>query len=220
MTSGSLFSADGMGWSGVPDTIAPDAASSAGNDSAVFRLRTKRSDFRNVRVDVDVRVNSWSDARPGYEWPEVVLWLRYASEFNVYWASMLRADGKVDIEKKVACTQLPDGCAEGYADNEGQYYILPPSYTSDGWPVELGVWYHLTVAVRNGPGGSVAIATFRDGQLMSEALDVGVGQEVQNAADGAFTANPTPPIAGEAKLGIRADDADFNVAHYVVTPLR
>ncbi len=63
MTSGSLFVRDGSGWSGVPDTTAPDRLSRRTTDSAVFRLRTKAASFGDVIVRAEVRVNRWLRAR-------------------------------------------------------------------------------------------------------------------------------------------------------------
>ena len=68
-------------------------ASSNGTDSAVFRLPTRRSNFRNVRVEVDLRVLRWSYVRPD-QLPSVTLWVRYLSDRRLYWPSVLRADGK------------------------------------------------------------------------------------------------------------------------------
>jgi hypothetical protein len=51
---------------------------------------------------------------------------------------------------------------------------------------------------------------------MAQAVDEGVGQLVQYAADGGTTPNPTAPIGGSAGLGIRGDNADFSVANWSV----
>jgi hypothetical protein len=50
VTSGSFFVRSGTGWTGIPDAVRPNAASSNGADSAVFRLTTQRRDFDNVAV--------------------------------------------------------------------------------------------------------------------------------------------------------------------------
>jgi hypothetical protein len=206
MTSGSFFVRGAAGWSGVPDTVAPDRFSERSTGSAVFRLRTRRASFRDVEVRAEIRVNRWSKARRG-ALPAIVLWVRYASERRLYWPSVLRADGRVDIEKKV-----PGG---PYPDNAGTYYILPP-YTRRGWPVRLGRWYRIAVRVRNGGAGSVSISTYRDGRRMMTSVDRGAGQRVQVARTGGGAANPVPAITGAGRLGIRGDNADFNVRSYVV----
>src|ERR1700733_15620069 len=50
MDSGSFFIQGDAGWTGIPDDVVPNATSSNGTDSAIFRLTTKRSDFQNVSV--------------------------------------------------------------------------------------------------------------------------------------------------------------------------
>ncbi len=209
MTSGSLFSRNGVGWSGTPDLIPPDADSSNGTDSAVFRLRTRRSDFRNVRVEVDMRVLRWSPVRPD-QLPAVVLWVRYVSQRRLYWPSVLRADDKVSIEKKV-----PGG---PHPVNGGTYYTLPPYTSPPRWPVTLGRWYHLTVTVRT-RRNRVSIATYRDGQLMQRATDRGRGQRIQDSQTGEAAANPSAPIARRGRLGVRADNAEFELRNYRVYSL-
>jgi hypothetical protein len=206
MTSGSLFSRNGVGWSGVPDLTAPNAHSTNGTNSSVFRLRTRRSNFGNVRVEVDIRVLRWSYVRPR-ELPAVVLWVRYISQKRLYWPSVLRADGKVDIEKKV-----PGG---SHPVNGGTYYILPPYTSESRWPVTLGRWYHLVVTVRTRPG-RVSIATYRDGQLMQRAIDRGRGQQIRDVDSGEPVANPTAPIPAKGRLGVRADNAEFELRRYHV----
>src|SRR5581483_11105351 len=58
MTAGSLFSRDGVGWTGVPDGCGgADARSQACTESAVFRLNTARSDFGDVSLSVRIRLN-------------------------------------------------------------------------------------------------------------------------------------------------------------------
>jgi hypothetical protein len=209
MTSGSLFSRRGAGWSGVPDTGVPDRLSRRATGSAVFRLRTKRSSFRDVAVTADIRVNRWSRARAN-QLPAIVLWVRYASEFDLYWPSVLRADGKVDISKKVRGGPFPD--------NAGTYYILPP-YTVRGWRVTLGRWYRIKVTVRNGPDGSVTISTYRDAKRMMTSVDRGAGQRLQLARTGERATNPTGAIRRAGRLGIRGDNADFDIRNYEVRAL-
>jgi hypothetical protein len=206
MTSGSLFSRNGVGWSGQPDLIAPNADSSNGTGSGVFRLRTRRADFRNVRVDVDIRVLRWSHVRP-QELPAVVLWARYVTQRRLYWPSVLRADARISIEKKVPGGRHPA--------NGGTYYVLPPYTSEDRWPVTLGRWYHLTMTVRTRRAG-VSISTYRDGQLMQRALDRGRGQSIQDAQTGRPVANPSPPVTDRGRLGIRADNAEFELRDYRV----
>ena len=195
MTSGSLFSVGGFGWTGDPDGVVPDATSSNGTGSQVFRLRTREA-FGSVRQAVSVRINGY-DAPPdgATGWDGVVLWPRYRSEFALYFAYVLRRDGRVQLTKKCE-GRLPEG--EYY--NGGTYFALTGLSASAGSP-ELGRWYRLTSEVRDNPDGSVSIAVYRDGQLMAAATDAGVG---------------CAPLTGPGRLGVRGDNADFNLDAYRV----
>jgi hypothetical protein len=210
MTSGSLFSRNGVGWSGPPDLTAPNARSSNGTGSGVFRMRTRRRGFRNVLFQVDIRVLRWLDLRPG-QVPGVALWTRYVTPRLLYWLPVLAEDGKLSIEKKV-----PGG---PYPANGGTYYALPPYTSPRHWPVTLGRWYRLKVIVRT-RRGRVSIATYRDGQRVQSAIDRGRGQTVQESQTGNLVPNPAPPIAGRARLGVRADNAEFEMRRLRVYRLR
>jgi hypothetical protein len=194
MTSGSLFSVGGLGWTGDPDGVVPDATSSNGTGSQVFRLRT-RAAFGSVRQAVSVRVNRF-DAPPGGAtgWDGVVLWPRYRSEFALYFAYVLRRDGRVQITKKCA-GQQPGG--DYY--NGGTYFPLTPVTVAAD--TEPGRWYRLTSEVRDNDDGSVSIAVYRDGARLAEVTDAGVG---------------CAPLTGPARLGVRGDNTDFNLDAYRV----
>jgi hypothetical protein len=90
MTSGSLFAADGAGWSGIPDGTEADATSSNGNDSAVFRLNTNRFDFGDVAVSFDLRNDGLAatSRTPAQAYDGVHVWLRYQSQYQLYAVSM------------------------------------------------------------------------------------------------------------------------------------
>jgi hypothetical protein len=194
MTSGSLFSVGGLGWTGVPDGLVPDAASTNGTGSRVFRLRT-REEFGSVRQAVSARINAFNPPPGGATgWDGVVLWPRYQSEFALYFAYVLRRDGRVQLTKKCA-GQVPGG--DYY--NGGTYFPLTSVTSAD--PPELGRWYRLASTVRDNDDGSVSIAVYRDGALMAEATDSGVG---------------CAPLTGPARLGVRGDNTDFNLDAYRV----
>jgi hypothetical protein len=198
MTSGSLFSKSGLGWSGVPDGVVPDATSSNGTGSLVFRLRTVAADFGSVRQAVSVRINAFVPQAQGTTWDGVVLWPRYRSEFALYFAYLLRRDGRVQLTKK-----CPGDVAAGEFHNGGTYFPLTAERDS-GAPTERGRWYRLATEVRDRADGSVSITGFRDGQAVVQATDHGVG---------------CAPLRGPARLGVRADNTDFDLDAYRVTKL-
>jgi hypothetical protein len=194
MTSGSLFSVGGLGWTGVPDGVVPDATSSNGTGSRVFRLRT-RSEFGSVHQAVSVRINGFNPPPGGATgWDGVVLWPRYQSEFALYFAYILRRDGRVQLTKKCP-GQVPGG--DFY--NGGTYFPLT-AVTGSAEP-ELGRWYRLSSDVRDNDDGSVSITVYRDGVPLLEATDTGVG---------------CAPLSGPARLGVRGDNTDFNLDAYRV----
>jgi hypothetical protein len=145
-----------------------------------------------------VRINRYDPPAGGATgWDGVVLWPRYESGFSLYFAYLLRRDGHVQLTKKCA-GQLPGG--EYY--NGGTYFPLTAA-TSSVDP-ELGRWYRLTSDVRDNDDGSVSIAIYRDGVLLAQVTDTGVG---------------CAPLTGPARLGVRGDNADFNLDAYRVYDL-
>lgn len=209
VTSGSLFSRRGRGWTGRPDLVSPGPRSALGTGSAVFRMRSRREDLRDVIVRVRVRVLHWTHTRPR-QLPAVVLWVRYSSPQRLYWPSVLRADGRASIVKKV-----PGG---PHPFNGGTYYQLPPFSARARRPVRLGRWYRIGVVVCDQADGAVTITTSRDGRVLQRAVDRGVGQRVRSTFTGRRVGNPSPALLGPGRVGIRADNAELELTSYEVRP--
>jgi hypothetical protein len=192
MTSGSLFSRGSTGWTGAPDDRTPDATSTSGTNSAIFRLNTRRRDFGDV--DVSFRLNIQrlvsTVATPAVDWDGVHVWVRYQSEEQLYYASVARRDGAVLVKKK---------CPGGYS-NGGTYYTL--GNTASGVPIPFGTARDITVTVRNNADGSVTVSAFIDGRLVTKATDTGVG---------------CAPIRAAGATGIRGDNAEFSFDDFEVT---
>ena len=195
MTSGSLFEQNGAAWSGVPDDTEPDAASSNGTDSAVFRLNTKRFDFGDVQVNFRLFQNGLSStaSTPAVAWDGIHIFLRYQSEYNLYYASVNRRDGAVVIKKK-----CPGGPSNG-----GTYYELGPGEVG-GHPIPFGSWQNVGAQVQNNADGSVTIRLLREGQEVIQATDTGVGCAV---------------IRSAGATGIRGDNDNFLFDDFTVTSL-
>lgn len=192
MTSGSLFAAGRAGYSGKPDDKAPNATSSTGNNSAIFRLNTARSDFGDVDVSFRLRnMGLTSTSRtPSTEWDGVHVWLRYQSEEHLYYVSVNRRDNKITVKKKV-----PGGPSNG------------GTYTALAWgslPVKYGEWTDFRTSVRNNADGSVSFRLWADGRLVLEAKDQGAGG--------------VPPIRQAGAVGVRGDNAEFYFDDFRVTP--
>jgi hypothetical protein len=195
MTSGSLYAKGGTAWSGSPDNLDPDATSSNGNNSAVFRLNTKRFDFGDVQVSFRLLMNSLSttSTTPAVDWDGIHIFLRYQSEYNLYYASVNRRDGHVVIKKK---------CSGG-STNGGTYYELAPGEVT-GHPLPFGTWQNVAASVQNNSDGTVTIKLYREGALLATATDNGVG---------------CVPIRAAGATGIRGDNANFQFDDFTVESL-
>jgi hypothetical protein len=193
MTSGSFLAQGGTGWTGIPDgcsTSSPLSQPCTASD--VFRLNTKRRDFGNVTVALDLRNNylTSSSRTPAQNWDGVHVWLHYQSQYNLYYASFNRRDGRIVIKKK----------CPGGSENGGTYYELSSEVT--GYPIPFGTWQHLAVSIQDNPSGSVTITMFRSGVQLLSATDTGLG---------------CAPITAAGGVGVRGDNDDFNIDNFVVT---
>ena len=194
MTSGSLLAQSGTGWTGKPDgcsTSSPGSEPCTASD--VFRLNTKRQDFGNVTVSLDLRNDylTSSSRTPAQNWDGVHVWLHYQSQYNLYYASFNRRDGRIVIKKK----------CEGGSENGGTYYELAPGEIS-GYPIPFGTWQHLQASIQDNADGSVTITMWRNGAKLLSATDNGLG---------------CAPITAPGGVGVRGDNDDFNIDNFVVT---
>jgi hypothetical protein len=191
VTSGSLFVRGGVGWSGVPDDVAPAANSRHGTHSAVFRAVTHRADFGDFAFSFRLRVRSLvrTHTTKAHNWDGVSILVRYQSEEQLYAVTVLRRDGVATIKKKV-----PGGDANG-----GTYYTL----AQGSMRATLDVWREFRVVVHDRRDGSVVIE-LRQGGWSLVARDTGDGD--------------TAPITQPGRIGIRGDNADFEFDDVVVAP--
>lgn len=189
MTSGSLFARAGAAWSGVPDSVDPNSTSSNGTNSAIFRLVTRRKDFRNVSVSFRLRRDGLTStaATPTVAWDGEHVFLRYASETSLYYASFDRRDGTTAIKKKVT----------GGTSNGGTYYTL----ASGRGTFTPGVFHAVRATIVDNPDGSATIRLWVDGALVLSATDTGIGG----------------PVIGSGGVGIRGDNSDFTFDDFLVT---
>lgn len=191
MTSGSLFLSRGTAWSGAPDDKVPTADSCGGlcTNSAVFRLTTKGS-FKDVSVKFKLLNQGLGVApsTPAVDWDGVHVFLRYQSQYHLYYASINRRDNKVVIKKKVP----------GGSSNSGTYYTLS-AFAPHAVP--YGAWENVNATVQNNSDGTVTIKLYSNGVLVVSAIDTGIG--------GA-------PITAPGKVGIRGDNDNFKVDDFEV----
>lgn len=196
VTSGSLFASSGAGWSGIPDGVGPNATSSNGTDSAVFRMNTYRSDFQNVAVTFRL-LNQYlvgSTARTTTQaYDGVHIFLRHVSQYYLYYASINRRDNRVTIKKKI-----PGGPSNG-----GTYYDLT---NWRPYNVPYGQWQDVKATVSTNDDGSVTINLYANGQILISATDNG-------------TLGGAPIRVGGA-VGIRGDNSDFKIDDFQVTAIQ
>lgn len=188
ITSGSLFkTVDGYGWTGVPDSNKPDVTSVVANNSAVFRMNTKRSDFLNVAVYLDMINKSLTESLrvPKQTHDGLHIWLRYISETLLYVLSINRRDNTIIIKKKVTGGPNPS--------NGGTYYELSKSVP---FTVPYGSVQHIIGEAINLEGGKVFLCLSINGKCVVSAVDTGIGHE--NVA-----------LTGPGKIGIRGDNAEL-----------
>jgi hypothetical protein len=123
-------------------------------------------------------------------WDGVHLWLRYQSQYSLYYASVARRDGRIVIKKK---------CAGGVSNN-GTYYTLGSEVPGHAAP--LGGWTAVAATVRTNANGTVTITAFRDGVQVASGTDTGVGCSA---------------ITKPGAVGIRGDNAQFTFSDFHVT---
>jgi len=194
MTSGSLFTKGGAGWTGVPDGCSSASASgSPCTASAVFRLNTARHDFGDVTVSTALKVQRLvsTSRTPSVAWDGVHVWLRYQSEESLYYASFARRDGRLVIKKK----------CPGGSENGGTYYELGPGEVT-GFPIPFSAVQKISAKVTNNADGSVTITMSRDGTQLLSATDKGTG---------------CAPITTPGAVGIRGDNAEFTLDDFTVS---
>lgn len=168
------------------------AQGTARTDSPVFRAVTRRGDFRDAEVRFSLlnRGLSSSPATPPVDWDGVHVFLRYQSQYHLYYASVNRRDGSVVIKKKT-----PGGPSNG-----GTYHDLSPRKPH---PVPYGAWQRIRVLVRDLPTG-VLIEAYSGDQLLVRAVDSGKGG---------------PPIRSPGRVGVRADNAAIELDDFAAAAL-
>ncbi|MCO6009566.1 hypothetical protein NE236_31805 [Actinoallomurus purpureus] len=190
VTSGSLFVHRGVAWSGVPDAAVPDAGSSRGTGSSVFRMTTRRRDFDDVTVSLRLRNLGLTGTgrAAASEIDGVHVFLRWQSPEKLYVVSLNRRDGLMVVKKK-----LPGGDANG-----GTYVTLGQAR----YAVPYGRWQAFRVRIATSGGGLVTVTVARDGRQVLSATDDG--------SEGAA-------ILAPGAVGLRGDNCDFEFTGFRVT---
>ena len=181
-------------WEGESGTMYR-RGNTAWTNSAVYRFWTKRSDFTNVRVEMDLKNNGYFGTYR--DWDGVKIWLRRqyingSSSANVkpglYTAEVNRRQGNVIIQKKCA--------------GQDDYTVLAATpWSGNPNPARIGVWERVGGTIRTNTDGSVTVQVIRNGTVVLAGTDRG------NNGCGIITVG---------KVGVRSDNVDQNVDNFTV----
>jgi hypothetical protein len=191
-------------WEGESGTMyrRAEAALSATSLSRVFRFWTVRSDFGDVKVEMDLRTlffHAGAADMPAADWDGVKLWLRRqvvngTSSANVkpalYTAEVNRRQGNVVIQKKC-------GGQDGYV------VLGNTPWSGNPNPARVGQWERVGGTARTNADGSVTLQVIRGGTVVLTGTDRGAGG--------------CPPITAAGKVGVRGDNTEFEFDNLTVT---
>ena len=216
MTSGSLFAKDGVFWSGVPDSCdsGPNALSTNCTHSDVFRLNSAASFGGNVKVSFSLMqlqdIHSSNCNTNDTCWHGTHIWLRYQSQFNLYYASVNRADGDVVLKRKVPCG----------SDNSGTYIVLG-NYVKHNYAT--GSWNSYSVTIQTNTDGSVTLKLYDDNVNSNVPVVTGTDNGGTNPnwttsckTSGAYPSAHYQPITASGGVGVRGDFANFEFKDFTV----
>lgn len=203
MSSGSMFRKAGQMWTGIPDDkyVGTDPLSATWNHSAIFRATTKRKDFKNVSVAFRLNNLGYTQtaSTPPVAWDGVHVFLRFQSEFSLYYASVNRRDNTIMIKKKIP----------GGPSNQGTYWngkIQP-------FPAPLNTWTNYACTAKdNGP--NVDFAIYANGSLIF--TDTDDGKTWKSAVVGAVQG---PPLQVAGAVGFRIDNSQCLADDFVVNAI-
>jgi hypothetical protein len=193
VTSGTLLTRDGQLWSGRPDSGPPNPAASR-TGSAVLRATSVRSDFANLRLRVELRLDGLTstDRTPEHSWDGVHLFLHYRDANNLYAVDLSRRDGLLAIKRK--STVGFDGSARSESGSDGGAYETLAT-------TQLAV-----------PGGwhtfDATIADLASGVQITLAID---GRQLLSTIDSGSDA-----LLGPGRVGLRGDNAEFTIRRFDV----
>jgi hypothetical protein len=217
MTSGSLYGRGGAFWTGQPDECEPDAKSSTCTNSDVFRLDSKQKFGGSIRVSLSLlqlaEIHNTACEEDDSCWHGTHIWLRYQNQYNLYYASINRADGQVAIKRKVPCGD----------DNDGTYFVLGSYVPHD---FHTNNWSHYEVTIQTNSDKSVTIKLYDTDTSRTQPVTTGTDRGGTNPSwttscrtAGHYSSNRYQPITGSGGIGIRGDYANFLFQDLAVSKL-
>ena len=193
VTAGSFFADRGSGFSGVPDSVQPNALSTNGSGSAMLRVRSQRANFNNVSVSFDLQTVAFFDhtgiAPNGHDGVGAVLREKSTSEFYVALAN--------SRDDNAAIVRLMPG--------KGPNGIRATELATAHFPTRRNAVQHVQVSVQTLRDGSVLLVLMVDGERVARARD-----------DGRIGG---PPIFGDGRIGFYGDNAEFYVRRFALHDL-
>lgn len=134
-------------------------------DSPIFRLTSRRMDFQDVRATLDFQHLGFvtGPTTPERNWDGVNVWIRYQSQYSLYYATFNRRDGRVVLKKKEPRPNDP-------TSNFGRYHTL----AAEQVPFQQGADQRMSVEAENVGRGRVELRV-RDagGRVLLSYLDDG-----------------------------------------------
>lgn len=193
VTSGSLFTRAGCGWTGPPDGQSPGPDSTPHTGSSVFRLVTRRRDFGDSTARTEIRLQppGTTSRTPEQDWDGAHLWLRYHSPQELYALSFRRRDGVVAIKRKT-----PDPAGAGAAGEQGDYVTLAEGRHVFGYQE----WHTVAGTTVNQKGGVRLVLTI-DGKTVLDVVD-----------------SAPERISAPGGVGIRGDNTDLDFRNFTAGP--
>lgn len=219
MTSGCLFRSGNTGATLTPDTNSGSSSINCSplNNNNNFRLNSKASFSGNIATYVSVKQNTdIHDANCNSNnscFHGTHVWMRYQNEYNLYYASINRADNTVVLKRKVPCG----------SDNSGTYFVLGSGYVSHSW--NANTWNNYKVTVTDNANGSVTLALYDLATSTTTPIVTGTDSGGTNpnwssscTTPGHYTSASYTPLTGSGKVGIRGDFANMNIDDVSVVP--
>ncbi len=203
LDSGSFFIQNNQGWSGSSGMIVltgPRAPNCPKHSTAQilpsFGSTPGAELQHNVKVAFEIFFSNGlisTQSTPPVAWDGIHIFLRYQSEYNLYYASINRREQTAVLKKK----------CPGGTDNGGTYYELT-QYVPHSW--SPGVWQHVYATVQTNADNTVTIALYDDNGLVVQGIDNNI-------------IGKCAPITTPGAVGIRGDNNNFLIDDFTVTDL-
>lgn len=169
----------------------------ASTSSPILRHVTRRRDFQDVRATLDFQHLGFvtGPRTPARNFDGVNVWIRYQSQYSLYYATFNRRDGQIALKKKEPRPHDP-------TSNYGRYHMLAAASRS----FESGADQRMSVEAVNVGRRSVQL-TVRDaeGRVLLSYLD-----------DGSVGG---PALTSPGAVGVRGDNSRLLLQRLEVSPL-